>query len=73
MLREKPKAAKPQGESIEAERRGGATRSSVEAAVMAVEEALRERRSGVIRQCASRQPKGMIDLNIAKPCEKTAE
>ena len=43
MSREKPKAVTPQGESIEAGRRGGATRSSVEAAVMAV-----ERRGGVI-------------------------
>lgn len=38
MLREKPKAAKPQGESIEAGRRDGATRSSVETAVMAASE-----------------------------------
>ncbi len=37
MPREKPKAATPQGESIDAGRRGGATRSSDEAAVMAVE------------------------------------
>jgi group II intron reverse transcriptase/maturase len=62
MLREKPKAENPQGESIEAGRRDGAVRSSVEAAVMAV-----ERRGGVIRQWTGRQPKGMIDLNIAKP------
>lgn len=62
MRREKPKAAKPQGESTDAGRRGGAIRSSVEAAVMVV-----ERRGGVIRQCTGRQPRGMIDLNIAKP------
>ena len=45
MLREKPKAATPQGESIEAGRRGGVVRSSVEGAVMAL-----ERRGGVIQQ-----------------------
>jgi hypothetical protein len=51
MLREKPRAATPQGESINAERRGGATRSSDEVAVMAMEQ-----RGGVIQQRLKQQP-----------------
>lgn len=66
MIREKPKAADPQGERIEAKRRGGATRSSEEAAVIVA-----ERRGGVIQRGLGQQPKknGMTDMNNAKPYE----
>jgi hypothetical protein len=53
--KEKGTSAKREADSIEAQPRGGATRSSVEAAVIAVERRGRVIGSGDLVNCASRR------------------